>query len=266
MRTAPASLAFPYIFNGVNIFFVKIEAVITCVNYSDYLANTLQENIGHLDGVVVVTSPEDKETKSLCNRLGVHSIDTEVFYEHGDPFNKGRAINLGLAHLRHDDWLLHIDADILLPHRFRNALMMAKLQKDYIYGCDRLETRSYDNWLSHKGKTVPQFNHGCLVYGTKEFPIGSRLIHYHYGYCPIGYFQLWHSSAKRRYPVNQGSAEHTDVLFSVQWPREKRAVLPELYVFHLESEVVPMGHNWRGRKSKHFGPKKTEPNKTYGDK
>jgi hypothetical protein len=86
------------------------------------------------------------------------------------------------------------------------------------------------------------------------FPIGSRLVHLEYGWVPIGFTQIWHSSARRTYPIVCGSSEHSDVLFGVQWPREKRILLPEMFVFHLESESVKMGANWDGRKTKPFGP------------
>ena len=233
---------------------MRIEAVIVCVNYSDFLAHTLPDNLQHLDGVVVVTTPEDKETQRLCTKYSVDFIETRVFYEDGAPFNKARGINLGLAHLKHSGWLLHMDADTLLPHRFRTMLDNAKLEQSNIYGADRLNVRCYEDWAEHKHKIVPQHQSRYLVNPPKEFSLGCRLLHMEYGYCPIGYFQLWHSSLNRKYPINSGSSEHSDVLFAVQWPRRNRILLPELFVFHLESEPGPMGQNWKGRKSKPFKP------------
>lgn len=227
-----------------------------CSGYGDFLEHSLPENLQHLDRMVVVTNSKDETTKRVCNKFGVDFIETDVFFDRGDSFNKGRAINLGLSHLRHTDWLMHLDADIILPHRFRTMLDHAKLEPENIYGADRLNVFSYDAWISNKAKLVPQFQHRCLVMPTKEFELGSRLIHNEYGYCPIGYFQLWHASSGRKYPIHQGSAEHTDVLFSVQWPRGNRVLLPELFVYHLESERAKMGANWQGRKTKPFGPNK----------
>jgi hypothetical protein len=237
---------------------MNIEAVIVCNNYSDFLEHTLPENLQHLDGVVVVTTPEDKATRALCEKYSVDVLDTNVFFEKGDAFNKGRAINLGLSHLRHDDWLLHLDADTMLPHRFRTMLEHARLDKRNLYGADRLNVHGHDHWMKHKPKTVPQFAYRYLVTAPDPFKVGARLIHMEYGYCPIGYFQLWHASEHRKYPINQGSAEHTDVLFSVQWPRERRILLPELFVFHLESERANMGANWKGRTTKPFKPSSGE--------
>jgi glycosyltransferase involved in cell wall biosynthesis len=232
---------------------VRLEAVITCVNYADFLAHSLPENLQHLDHVVVVTDRKDKATKDLCNYLGVVCIDTDVFTEHGDKFNKGRGINLGLCHCRHDDWLIHLDADIVLPHRFRYLLNAAKPEQDSIYGADRLYVQDFAQWQSFD-KTRPQWQDSCHVIPHPNFKMGSRILHGDYGYCPIGYFQLWHASQYRQYGGSAGSSEHSDVLFSLQWPRVKRVLLPQMFVHHLASEDAPMGANWEGRKTKAFCP------------
>jgi hypothetical protein len=235
---------------------IKIECVITCVNYADFLSHTLPENLNHLDRLVVVTHPLDKATQALCTKYGVDCIETEVMHEEGDKFNKGRMINLGLSHLRHEGWLLHIDADIVLPHRLKAMLRYAKLNEKYLYGADRLNSFSYEHWINHKDKTIPQHQWRCLVSAPAEFSMGTRLLHQEYGYCPLGAFQLWHSSVNRKYPIFSGSAEHSDVLFAVQWSREQRVLLPEIFIYHLESEPTKMGANWSGRTTKHFGPTK----------
>lgn len=233
---------------------MKLEAVIVCKDYADFLEHTLPENLQYLDRLVVVTHPDDKKTQVLCQKYGVDTVITREFHRDGDAFNKGRAINLGLSHLRHDGWLIHLDADILLPHRFRKMLDHAELDPTCLYGADRLNCVTYEHWQAHRHKTVPQFQWRYLVTPQKEFPLGSRLLHKEYGYCPIGYFQLWHSSQKRKYPVIHGSAEHSDLLFAVQWERSKRILLPEFFVYHLESEHCEMGKNWHGRKTRPFGP------------
>lgn len=232
---------------------MRIEAVIVCKDYHDFLSHTLPLNLPHLDRVVVVTHPDDKGTRGLCAKYSVDCLDTTVFHDNGDKFNKGRAARLGLSHLRHDDWLLHIDADIVLPHRFREMLKHAQLNKSCIYGADRLNVKSFEDWAKHKHDTVPQHQWRYLIQPHHAFGVGARLLHQEYGWCPIGYFQLWHSSAARTYPVIAGSAEHSDVLFAVQWPRDKRILLPEFFVYHLESEISRMGTNWTGRKTKPFG-------------
>lgn len=230
---------------------MKIEAVIVCKDYSDLLEETLPLNMQHLDRIVVVTHPGDWETRKLCQKYGVDCVITEAMHEDGDKFNKGRCINLGLGHLRGLDWILHLDADVVLPHGFRNLLYRAKLRQDNIYGCDRLNVYGIEHWDKHKHKCVPHYESGYFVEPVREFPMGARIIHHEHGYCPIGFFQLWHSSMQRKYPINQGNAEHTDVLFACQWPRHQRVLLPEVICYHLESGLgpIPMGTNWGGRKT-----------------
>lgn len=233
---------------------MKIEAVIVCVNFADILEFTLPHTLDVIDRVVIVSDHNDKATHRLCQKFSVDCVKTNVFYQDGDKFNKGRAINLGLSHLRHSDWILHIDADIMLPPRFRSMLEMANLDSKNLYGADRLNTGSYENWVSTLDSIYPQYAYRYLVRPIEKLPLGSRLVHLEYGYCPIGYMQLWHSSVRRQYPIVCGSAEHSDVLFAVQWDRQRRILLPEFFVYHLQAETAKYGADWQGRQTKKFGP------------
>lgn len=233
---------------------LKIEAVIVCKDYSDFLENTLPENMKYVDRLIVVTHPSDGKTQALCSKYSVDCVVTEVMHEDGDKFNKGRAINLGLGHMRGLGWMLHLDADILLPHNFRNMLQRSGLKENCLYGADRANVFGYDHFMNHKHKLNLHYAHRYFVEPPKEFPIGARIIHNEHGYTPIGYFQLWHRSSGKRYPIHQGNAEHTDVLFAAQWARQNRVLLPEVIVYHLDSELgpTPMGKNWNGRQTPLF--------------
>lgn len=234
---------------------MKLEAVIVCKDYGDFLEHTLPNNLQHLDRVVVVTHPEDKRTRSLCDKFGVDCVDTTVFNHDGDRFNKWRGLNLGLGHIKGSDWILVLDADIYLPHRFRDMLQRHNLDPKCIYGADRANVYGYDHWMNHKHKTVPHYSHRYFVEPPREFPLGARIVHYEHGWLPIGYFQLFHKSSGRRFPLHVGNAEHGDVLFAVQWARQHRILLPEVIVYHLDSHTTPqpMGANWNGRKTPLFG-------------
>lgn len=229
-----------------------IEAVIVCVDYADFLAHTLPQNMQYIDRVVVVTSHGDSETRALCSKYSIECVTTDIMNSGGDKFNKAKAINLGLGHTRGEDWLLHLDADIVLPHNFKNALVNADLKPENLYGCDRVNVHSYEEWLEH-GIQIPHRSDHYFVEPPNHYPLGARIIHKSLGYTPIGFFQLWHKSQGKKYPEVQGSGEHTDVLFAAQWAREHRVLLPDIFVYHLESEKSPMGVNWSGRKTKRFG-------------
>lgn len=165
---------------------MKVEAVIISRDYSDFLEHTLPENVQQLDDIIVVTSPEDQKTQAVCNKYGVHFICTDVFNEFGHDFNKGKAINVGLDNLRGGDWILHLDADIVLCKDFQRMLYGAQLERQNIYGADRINVYGYD---------------------------------------------------------------------AAQWPRRNRVLLPDVVVYHLDSEPThKIGTNWRGRKSRPFGP------------
>ena len=233
-----------------------LEGLTTCVNYADFLDESLSKNIVHFDDFLVITTPDDKQTAAVCQKHSVRCLKTDVFSERsGHRFCKGKAIDLGIAHLPHEGWLLHLDADIVLPDRFRWQLQQHALDARCIYGADRVNVIGSREWdrIQQYPVVRRQFSHRYLIQ-TPPKPIAARVLHHDYGWCPIGYFQLWHASAGRRYPHNQGSAEHTDLLFALQWPRQRRRLLPELIVYHLESEAARMGTNWSGRKTQPFRP------------
>ena len=236
----------------------RLEAVVVCENYSDFLEETLPFNLPHVDRLVVVTSHEDERTRALCTKWSVECVVTDMFSEGGRSFGKGPAINIGLSSLRCTGWILQLDADIVLPLTFRNMLDKAGLQRDHLYGCERANITSYHRWTHFKAEyhRSPQFSHRCLVNTPGDAAIGANLVHKEYGYCPIGFFQLWHSEYMHnynlRYPETHGSAENEDVVWALRWPRKKRTLLPTLRVYHLESEPAAMGANWKGRKTKPF--------------
>lgn len=247
-----------------------LEAVITCVNYSDFLKETLPDNLQHFDDVVVMTTHDDTETQRLCDRLSVEYVRTDSFHKDGNALNKGLAINLGLGHLRKRDWLLHLDADILLPHRYRHMLERSGLNPKNIYGADRVNVYGWDAWQKLKTRIVPHYQdhwfvdpgfcHEWMGPTPEGIKFGARVVHKEQGWVPIGYHQLWHTSAPYRYNYKLGCAAGADVWFPCQWPRENRILMPEVIVYHLDSDLThKKGVNWKGRKSPPFGPTNKTP-------
>lgn len=242
---------------------IKIECVIVCVNYADFLAHTLPHNKQYFDKLVVVTDTKDLKTKRLCDFYDIHCVQTDVFYSDGDKFNKAKGINAGLEFLVKDGWVVHLDSDIWLPSLTRQILTNAKLHTNSIYGIDRMMCPSYDEWIEFIEN--PRLTHTAWVYVYPTlFKLGVRIAKYKdHGYIPIGFFQMWNPKGSRvyRYPQKHDGAGRTDMLMAEQFPRERRGFIPELVSIHLESqESSEMGTNWNGRKTKLFQAPKRRKN------
>ncbi len=237
---------------------MKIEAVTTCVGYSDFLSETLPHNRSLFDRMVVVTAPEDKDTRRVCEYWNVQCVLSDAFETRWGKFNKGRGINAGLGVLDRQDWLVHLDADIVLPPDSRKFLECAQLESDSIYGIDRHVVIGSQQWQKFLSLPLLQregwdcaYDSGNFIH-LQHFPLGERVAHPS-GYVPLGYFQMWHASPSGPgYPDGHAGAGGGDMLFALQWPRAKRHLIPEIVAYHLESEPATMGTNWQGRKTKPF--------------
>jgi len=230
----------------------KIELVIVSVGFDDTLRYTIPENHDQVDHLIVVTSHEDTKTRQLCHRMGVTCVPTDLFARNKRIFNKGAGINRGFDFFKYYGWRAHIDADIILPHNFRRMFLNHVHQEtEYLYGMDRVDIVGLDELHTVKSKLnhTPQHMHSFLVSSMHNRPVGSRYLDTQDGYCPIGYFQMWHASRQRSYPCSRGDASHDDVSFAKLWPRNHRHLLPSGVCYHLVPKAnQPMGHNWRGKK------------------
>lgn len=236
---------------------MKLEAVVVCDKYSDFLAFTLPENKILFNKIVVVTSHEDKETQRVCEYWHVQCIQTDVLESRRGHFCKGKGINEGLAALDMDGWVAHLDADIVLPPLTRILLEKADLDTSMLYGCDRVMCKSFEDWIRFRSKPRLQQENECWIH-MDQFPFGHRVVINSFGgYVPIGFFQLWSPSGSgiKAYPEGHTTAAREDTNFALQWPRSKRHMLAEIIAYHLESEDAPMAKNWAGRTTREFGLK-----------
>lgn len=237
-----------------------IETVTVCDGYHDFLAETLPLNKGIVDRMVIVTSPEDLKTQRICEHYDVDVILTDVLESRWGEMHKAKGINVGLDHLLKSDWVLHLDADIVLPPRAKSLMQHADLDKTGLYGVDRRCIYGYEEWSEYKAMPEIQQESYHFVDSTR-YPRAPRFTSWSKdGYLPVGYFQLWHptTSGVSDYPADHEAVDRTDVMFGRQWPRNKRHLLPEFEVHHIESEHAVQGINWMGRESKPFGPEPTE--------
>ncbi len=240
---------------------MTIEAVTVCIDYADFLREVAPFNLPHLSRWIIVTTPSDEETRLVCRRFGLECVTTQEHRRDGD-FSKGRLVHRGVAALHGGDFVLHLDADIALPTDLRRLLDEAHLDEQHVYGCDRLNVTGYDAWQRVKSRgLLCRSNPWAVDLHRPDCTVGTRVANHGHGYTPIGFFQLWHAAASnwrdhasKPYPFQHGNAARTDVIHALQWDRRQRTLIPELLVWHLESEPSAMGANWNGRKTARFGP------------
>lgn len=238
---------------------MKIEAIIICINYSDFLRVTLPTNKAFFDKIVIVTDCNDIATHKVCEFYNVQCIKTNEFYKDGSTIaNKAIGINIGLKHISKGAWVVQLDADIWLPPMTRDIIENYPLDGKCIYGIDRLMCNSYKEWVDfiHSSEHKP-LHEGYIYLHLHHFHIGQRVVEYKgEGYMPIGFFQLWNPSLSEieSYPVEIVGYDRTDVLHLKQFERINRRFIADLICVHLASEEHGMGQNWNGRKTIPFSP------------
>lgn len=240
-----------------------LETVISCVNYTDYLAHTLPNNKNQFDDLIVVTDTKDKKTPELCEYHNVKCIQTDLYYQDGGSFNRGAAVNYAIQEFTKQNWVLHLDADIVLPPNTKEILDTIPLQKQKLYTIDRLMCPSYESWMRFVSVSQKRSG-GILLESLVGFPMGIRIFGYddlEPEWLPIGFFQLWNpnGSGIYDYPTESSSCSVSDILHSRKFSRENRELIPEIIGIHLDSEGLEtneIGRDWNGRKSKIFGPSK----------
>lgn len=202
-----------------------LKIIIVCEGYDDYLAKTLPRNIKAIfpayraKEIVIVTDANDRKTWDIADKSGCVIVLSSHLHEDGAKFAKGKAINDAIRCIDPTDWVLLMDADILLPTKFTDMVDLAKMDKDVLYYATRKE------------------------YGKRD---ETR---------PHGYFQLFNvkasSLAGRRpiYPQNSRTAGGDDDRFGLDvFSSAVRKKMPfPFYVRHLHHGKFM--ENWNGRKS-----------------
>ena len=232
----------------------KLEGVVVCDRYHDFLRNTLPYNKHLFDKLVVVTSYEDKETQRVCEYNHVKCVRSDAMEARKGHFRKGMGINAGLAALDGDGWVVHLDADMLLPPQTRFLLERAQLDEGMIFGIDRFIVKGFRAYQKFREELPLQHECDTFVH-LDALPLGTRVMSgAGGGYVPIGFFQMWHPrvSGITRYPEGHTNAGREDMLMAKQWVRARRGFIPEVVGYHLESDDAVMSSNWNGRKTALF--------------
>ena len=201
----------------------NLDVIIISVNYNDFLITTLERNSIKFDNITVVTSREDKMCQEICNKFGVNLIITEIMYEDGANFNKGKAINLAIKSLKNPGFILLIDADIIVKEEINTEL----LSFDSLYTSDRWMCSTYEDLLKiEKEGNIKNYSYNEVDKG-------------------LGFFQLFHYSTGSLYPESSDNAAFSDLLFRDRFTKKES----------INNSIIHLGRsyqNWDGRKTERF--------------
>ena len=202
----------------------SLNVIIVSVNYNDFLLTTLTRNINIFDNITVITSTEDKMCQMICEKFAVNLITSDIMYDSGAKFNKGKAINLAIKSIKDPGYILLIDADIIVKEKINTE----NLDPETLYTSDRWMCQSYEDLL----KSEKEFN-GLKKYIKNESDRG------------LGFFQLFHTSKAISYPETSDNAAFSDLLFRDKFPNKQ----------NINNTIIHLGRsytNWDGRTTERF--------------
>jgi GTP:adenosylcobinamide-phosphate guanylyltransferase len=199
----------------------KLDIIIVSVKYNDFLILTLKENSKIFSNITVISSPDDFLCHKICEKFEVKCLITDVMYQNGNSFNKGKAINEGIKSIQNPGFILILDADIIVS----NPINLKSLDKDIMYSTGRWITTTYEEY--------------------KDFQSGLNINKIEYeSNRGLGFFQLFYFD-NQFYPENFDDAGWSDLVFRDKF---KRGV-------EIENKIIHLGinsKNWKGRKTKRF--------------
>lgn len=225
-----------------------LQVFIVAVNYDDYLRITLPRNSRWLPDnakINIVTNSKKSREAAIAKESGARVIVSDRAIGPGGSVAKGKAINDALDTISPKDWILILDADILLTEHAIGKITKLDLDKDCLFYTRR--------WKMKSGEDISRVVH---EYDNRKdvLPLAIK-----YGYLeshdtePWGYFQLFNKNADslkgraRIYEERRTSAEMDDSIFgNFVFSSDKRLCLPilshsVLHLYHGERE------NWHGR-------------------
>ena len=210
----------------------KLDVVIVSVDYNDFLEITLERNSRIFDRITVVTSSSDKRCVEICEKFGASTVVTDCMYSDGAPFNKAKAINEGMASISDPDFILILDADIIV----QDPIDLESLEDESaIYYKDRMMVEDYAS-----------YERFCL--GFDDFRIDAGILTVRSEtFGPLGYFQLFKYQEKIKYIESYTDAAWSDVKFARRFRNKIKIGSPAV---HLGEEKK----NWYGRVTEGFVP------------
>lgn len=199
---------------------MRISAVTVCVNYEDFLIHCLS-NLAILDRWVIVTTSWDSSTINLCRDLKTELVIKDDWVNSEEHMDKGKGINYGIDALRDEEWILIMDADIILPFEMKEAFEASNPNPRFLYGMSRLCAQNRESFLAY------QQGDSSKLFVSHDFL--------------AGFFQLYNRKIypDRRYVEGRWTGRNTDWMFKKMWPTNERKLIQGMRCIN----VGPVGKN-----------------------
>jgi hypothetical protein len=203
----------------------EVVCVTICIDYADYLAETLPHNRPLFSTYYIITEERDTRTRELAAAHGCVVLYTTKTHAKGAKFNKSGMLFDAQQHIHRAHtyaWVVILDADMYLPVDIWASIRVNALNKNGIYGLIRHVYASYDDYVS--GHVACVDNGGAVEVA--------------------GYFQLYWLKTKY-YPKWSNNCGECDLRFMHGFSH--KTTFPVVCVHFGEK-----GANWNGRVSAHW--------------
>lgn len=201
----------------------NVHVIIICVNYTDFLTFTYPHNIKFFekDNFHIITDKSDTDTISFCDSNKQHYRTFEFFKD--AEINKAGAIHMMQKELHEkypDDWILLLDADIILPEKFETYFLDNCNNNEALYSFKRKDYQNKDDYINKVN---------LKDYGGVTF---------------MGYMQLYFNKNKYYHSYSK-DCSNADTFFRDAFFDTLTLLDNDDYVIHLGIEAV----NCKGRVS-----------------
>lgn len=169
-----------------------VIGVCLCIDYSDFLAETLPHNRPLFTKFYVITERRDTKTVEIASANDCILLYTSKTHENGSSFNYSGIMYEAQKYIHPlypSSWIVKLDADIYVPDSIWSDIAITTLNKNGIYGLTR-----------HVYNTMDDYKSGCISCIDK----GDLGV--------VGYFQLYWNKRKY-YPKWSKNCSACDLAF-----------------------------------------------------
>lgn len=240
----------------------EIVAITVCINYSDYLEDTLPHNRYMFKEFYIITEEDDTKTINLAKKHNCTLHFTKQRNANRAIFNKSAMIReiQQIVHNKYKDkWICIIDADCYISNSF-SYIDVTKLHKNYIYGLYRSVYESRDEFISYLDKppkepkvyritvskvvnqttSVPSLQYHNIQFRSRQMTTQTKKIIEVEKDAVSGYFQLYYDKTKYYASFSMNCAK-CDIDFAKLF--EDQVILKDAHISHFGTTNT----NWEGR-------------------